>query len=95
MEPAISIISLFGVPAAEGQDAKSGADMVSSIVHVHKSTPYRWTWPTSQGGTGGNIPIKYHAPLLSAAERLGLPLRREHFLPDQKPDFTSCSEVGE
>lgn len=95
MEPAISIISLFELPTPAGSAFRPVAEVVADICHIHKSTPYRWTWPTDMGGTGGHIPRKYHEPLLKAAKRRGLPLRREHFWADGKPSFAPALKAAE
>lgn len=88
MEPAASIISLFAIYSDDGRRAQIGADVVSRLCGVHRSSPYRWQEAVERGGTGGIIPLKHHRSLLNAAKKRGLPLRAEHFLPGTTPDFS-------
>lgn len=70
MEPAQSIINSLGGSAA-----------VATIVGVHRSRVWNWTRPKEKGGTGGVIPFR-HAPLLiHAAQKLGIELNANDFLP--------------
>ena len=57
-----------------------GARTVSLILGVHETTPYKWTYPRSRGGTDGVVPAKYHAALLEAAKLRKVPLTKAHLV---------------
>lgn len=85
MEPANSILKLFEEPG------RKGTTVVAHLLGVHPSAPYRWINSKEKGGTGGTIPQWHHSDLLRVARDRGLPLRPEHFLPEQTPDFGSAA----
>lgn len=85
MEPANSIISLFGENETESVAA------VTQVCSVHRQSVYRWRWSKARGGTDGLIPQRYHMALLDAARERGIPLKAEHFLPGQKPDISGVA----
>jgi hypothetical protein len=68
LEPAKTIIDICGGPEA-----------VASMVGVHRTNVYRWTYPEDRGGTNGLIPTRQQAKLLTAARDRGIDLRPEHF----------------
>jgi hypothetical protein len=70
MEPAITIISRLG-----------GFAKVATIVGVHRTRVYGWTWPQNKGGTGGVIPQTHIPKLIEAAEADGIKLDGNDFLP--------------
>jgi monoamine oxidase len=63
LEPAASIISRLGGPAATARAAG-----------VHANRPYRWMSPQSIGGTGGLVPQRHHRKLLDWAKSAGIEL---------------------
>jgi len=70
MEPATTIIRRLG-----------GPPVVSKITQTAYTAPYRWQSPREKGGTGGNIPQKYHRKLLAYARSRRIRLRAADFLP--------------
>ncbi|RYE42036.1 MAG: hypothetical protein EOP24_34290 [Hyphomicrobiales bacterium] len=74
MEPAASIIRLFG-----------GASAVAAIVGKHPSRVYRWTYPEDiREGGGGLVPSRDQVTLLSHAKAHNIDLRPEDFFsPDR------------
>lgn len=70
MEPARKIIEKLG-----------GPKVVAGITGRASAAPYRWTYGTDKGGTGGLIPQRYHRALLDYARENDIPLTAEEFLP--------------
>lgn len=70
MEPASSIVRKLG-----------GATAVANIVGVHRTRVHAWTKPVEKGGTGGLIPMKHVRKLREHAEREGMGLTANDFLP--------------
>lgn len=70
MEPAHSILKKLG-----------GEAVVAQVTGVSITTPYNWQYPKEKGGTGGNIPQRYHRTLLGYAQANDIDLRAEDFLP--------------
>lgn len=68
MEPAKSILDRIGVEAA------------ARVTGKHISRIYRWTYPTSKGGTGGIIPHTDALKLLDHAREHGIHLDEADFL---------------
>lgn len=73
LEPAQTIISRFGGPAA-----------VAKLVSVHRTRVSNWKRPREKGGTGGMIPQQYHRTLLDHAEQNSISLAAEDFLPPRE-----------
>ena len=63
MAPAEYIVNLFGTLRA-----------IADPLGLHRSTVLRWSYPTAQGGLDGQIPIRYHAPIVELAKAKGLVL---------------------
>ena len=92
MEPASSIIAALGGPAK-----------VARIAGVHRTRPWNWTRPKSNGGTGGVIPFEHVPKLLKAAHEAGVELSADDFIPIQaegatpvmapRDNFTPTSET--
>lgn len=70
MEPAASIIKKLG-----------GATVVAAIAGVHRTRVSNWKRSKDVGGTGGVIPFKHVPKLLAAAEKRGVELSADEFLP--------------
>lgn len=70
MEPASTIIRKLG-----------GEAVVAKVTKRASTAPYRWQYARENGGTGGNIPQRYHRTLLDYAKKNGIRLRAEDFLP--------------
>lgn len=68
MDPAASIVRLFGGPKA-----------VAQIVGKHYSRVYRWTYSEADEGTGGLIPAREQVALLTYARANNIDLRPEDF----------------
>lgn len=81
MEPAHSIIKLFGGPEA-----------VRKITGTAITAPYRWQSSVEKGGTGGHIPPKHYAALLEASRDRGLGLRPEHLIIGVPEDVLKAAE---
>jgi len=76
LEPAQTIISRFGGPAA-----------VAKLVSVHRTRVSNWKRPREKGGTGGLIPQQYHRTLLDHAELNAIQLSAEDFLPPREVEL--------
>lgn len=83
LEPASSIIELFGGTAA-----------VQAITGASRTRVYRWTQPKSAGGTNGMIPMDSALKLLQHAHEHNLPVTAEHFLPIVRRDGSSEPAVS-
>lgn len=72
LDPAYRIITSLG-----------GHDVVEAELGVSKSRLYRWHSPkdTRGDGTGGQVPQRWHVPLLDLARRRNVPLTPGDFLP--------------
>lgn len=68
MDPAKSILDLVGI------------DNAASVTGKHVSRIYRWTYPTSRGGTGGIIPHADALKILGFARENNIPLSEADFL---------------
>jgi hypothetical protein len=69
MEPAASLIRLFG-----------GPDRVAEITGRDRTRVYRWMWPRDQGGTDGEIPAKPRRALMDYAQRHNLKVPPEAWI---------------
>ena len=69
MEPASTIIKLFGGPSK-----------VAKIASVHRVRVSNWMRPKSKGGTGGRIPQAHIPVLLAAARERGIDVSAEQML---------------
>lgn len=58
-----------------------GAPIVSEIAGVDVSRVYRWRMEKSKGGTGGLIPSRHHAAILTGARARGVDLSPDDFFP--------------
>jgi len=76
-EPATKIIRRLG-----------GPPVVAKITDTAYTAPYRWQAPREKGGTGGNIPQKYHRKLLDYAHAKRIKLRASDFLPVRRSQAT-------
>lgn len=56
-----------------------GYERVAQWLGLNLSTVYRFTYSRADSGTGGLIPAKYQAVLLTKARRAGIDLRSKHF----------------
>lgn len=56
-----------------------GHAVVAALVGVDVSRVHRWTYPPERGGTGGVIPTKQQAKLLTAARASGIDLKPDDF----------------
>jgi hypothetical protein len=74
LDPASAIVEKFG-----------GADMVSEITGVHRTSVYRWMRSKKSGGTGGMIPLKYMGALLKAAKKHDVALDVAEFYAVETP----------
>lgn len=83
MEPAQTVIKLLG-----------GTGLVAGIVGVHRTRVSNWKRPRKLGGTDGLIPQSHHRTLLDFAERNGIPLSAEDFLPPKIEIAPSDTEVS-
>lgn len=68
MDPAKSILDLIGVETA------------AKVTGKHISRVYRWTYPSSRGGTGGIIPHTEALKLLDHARAEQIPLNEADFM---------------
>jgi hypothetical protein len=68
MEPAKTILDRIGFEKA------------AEVTGKHLSRVYRWTYPTSRGGTGGVIPHAESLKLLAYSRSSGLGLSEADFL---------------
>lgn len=68
MDPAKSILDLIGVETA------------AKVTGKHISRVYRWTYPSSRGGTGGIIPHTEALKLLEHARSEQIPLNEADFM---------------
>ncbi len=59
-----------------------GPQTISEWLGISPTSVYRWTYPRSNGGSGGHIPQKHIEPLLEAAGRRGIPLTLQDFFDD-------------
>ena len=59
-----------------------GFRRTARLLGVARSTVYRWTWPRSEGGTGGIIPPKMLPGLILAARRDGILLSPQDLYPE-------------
>jgi len=50
---------------------------LARLIGAAPSTVYRWTYPVSDGGTGGLIPLKWHDKILQVARIEGIFLTKE------------------
>lgn len=75
MEPASTIIKLFGGPTR-----------VSEIVGVHRTRVSNWMRPKEKGGTGGRIPQSHFPILLHEARERGIALSADDMIPTLKGD---------
>lgn len=66
LEPASSVIDLFGGPVA-----------VAKILGLDRAQVYRWMYPKCQRGTDGLIPSWHQQVLLAHAKRNKIPLTAE------------------
>lgn len=67
-DPASTIITRCG-----------GVAVVADWLSLNRTSVLRWTHPREKGGTGGLIPSKHQAPLISAAERHGKRIEPQDF----------------
>lgn len=80
MEPALTIIRKLGGPS-----------VVAVVVGVHRTRVSNWMRSKVKGGTGGNIPQKYHRALLELAHEKGLAVTADDFLPARDEDKASAA----
>lgn len=73
MEPAKSVIEICG-----------GVKAVAEIVGRSETRVRRWGYPKDRGGTEGLVPAECQVALIEHARKTGLPLRPDHFFPDQE-----------
>lgn len=66
--PASLIIGKFGGPRA-----------LATLLGLHTVSVYRWTYPSSKGGTNGLIPTRHQNRLLALARSSGIGLRPADF----------------
>lgn len=78
MEPAQTVIGKFGGPSA-----------LAELLGIHRTRVSSWQRERSAGGTGGNIPQRYHQQMLAHARANGIELKAEDFLPVVKSDGTA------
>ena len=57
-----------------------GEKTVSTVCKTDLSNVYRWRYPKKRGGTGGNVPSRHHAILLTHAKENGIPLEPAHLI---------------
>ncbi|KQV28131.1 hypothetical protein ASC97_07225 [Rhizobium sp. Root1203] len=69
LEPAASIIDLFG-----------GPDVVQQITGSDRTRVYRWTQPKEKGGTDGIIPLRPAQKLWAHAKATGMEIPGDLFL---------------
>ena len=55
-----------------------GIEATAEVIGRHRSVVNRWVLPKERGGTGGAVPGKHFAALLSAARQRGIDLVPEH-----------------
>ena len=67
-------------PAKHVIDKCGGHKAVAEMTGTSLTNVYRWTYPKESGGTGGLIPAKYQAPLLTAAKKSGINLLASDFI---------------
>lgn len=60
-----------------------GARAVGEMLGLTPSRVHRWTYPRRRGGTDGQVPTKHQATLLMLAREKEIPLKPEHFFPNQ------------
>jgi hypothetical protein len=75
-------------PAKSVIDKVGGYAAAARITGKHITRVYRWTYPTSRGGTGGVVPHADAMLLLNHARSAGIALGADDFL--QEP--TSIEE---
>lgn len=74
-EPASTIITRCG-----------GVAVVAEWLGLNRTSVLRWTHPRERGGTGGLVPSKHQAPLISAAEKHGKRIRPADFFAQPAQD---------
>lgn len=84
MEPAASIIKLFG-----------GAQAVAEIIGKHFSRVYRWTYPESRGGCGGMVPARDQRALLDHARKNQIDLQPGDFFSADRLRLELAQEAAE
>lgn len=62
-----------------------GVRRVSVMLGVSTQSVYKWTYPSSRGGTNGIIPAAKQIELMVAARRHGIDLKPEDFFPRMPP----------
>jgi hypothetical protein len=62
-------------PAERIHSAFGGAMEVSRATGITFQEVYRWAYPKSKKGCGGQVPAKHQASILKAAKRLRLKLK--------------------
>lgn len=77
-EPAKTIIYALGGPSK-----------VAAITGASRGRVSNWMRPKAVGGTGGTIPQKHIRLLLSEAERLGVDLSADDFIPREADDVVA------
>ena len=66
-------------PASKIIEKCGGHHAVASMLGIHPSRVYRWTYPPERGGTGGIVPSKHQARLMIAARQMGVELSPNDF----------------
>jgi hypothetical protein len=69
MEPAASLIKLFGGPTK-----------VARICGLHRTRVAHWRTASDKGGTGGAIPHRHHATLIAHARSHRIRIKASDFI---------------
>ncbi|MHB0784407.1 hypothetical protein [Bradyrhizobium sp. 5.13L] len=78
-------------PAKAVIEKIGGYEAAAGITGKHITRVYRWTYPTSRGGTGGVIPHSDALKLLNHAKFAGIALAAEDFLREPSVVDGACN----
>lgn len=73
LEPAASVIAALG-----------GVPTLAKGIGTTTTTVQRWRWPKEIGGTGGVIPHWRHKDIIAFAEKCGVHISYNSFIPRQQ-----------
>lgn len=59
-----------------------GAGKLARLLGLNRTTVYKWTYPRSKDGLGGQIPVQYFNEILNKAKDEGIKLKLVDLLND-------------
>lgn len=74
LDPAHSVIRKFDL------GEKRGTFVLAERLGIDRSTVQKWTMSRETGGTGGHIPPRYYAKILTFANEIGVVLDEREFV---------------